>query len=421
MSTQLDASTSDEIHMQPSTSTTNEAQHLPNNSTPKDMPPPATKGRTSKKNQPKVIAPDPNANRPVDYPNRWRIEWGKQTAKCMFCGWSQKGTKWCVMCNTCNRRMCSPCWEGNRLNKYGEEIFEGRLQNEEGCWCRFPSKFDSKYMPAVEERSARVRKLIQEEAQARKSEEAYAKSKDGGKVAELVVKPARSMTETMVKARIRERADASSEDDADMAEIVAKRQKIELDSSEHHLASTDDNNTVVYSDSDKGHDGTPPGRKQSPTVDSVHQMSLEVPRENNQRIKHLHNKTTVIIGAGVIGLAIARELAAATSPHTKHTVIVVEKRRTYAEEASAHCAGLITRHSVPEEYERLLHLSLSSWRDLLDDETCAALHYNPDGVVHVREKSKEKEEDSATIEAPAWYNLRPEDTLERYGSDVGKM
>ncbi|GAB7330559.1 hypothetical protein MBLNU13_g02146t1 [Cladosporium sp. NU13] len=331
-------------------------------------------------------APDPNADRDDDYPNRWRIERGKQTAKCMFCSRSLAGTKWCVTCENCNKRMCSLCWEGKRFNKYGEEIFEGRVQNEEGCWCRFSIKFDPAWQGASDARAARMEKLIAAEMEA-----------------------------TRMQAAV-----VDSEDDTEIEQPVTKRVKVEsLEPKE--IASPGDNR---YEESAVRFNEPSRARQKSPTVDSVQQHTPELSPKSNMRIHHLRNKTTVIIGAGVVGLAIARELAAATKTnHTNHEVIVVERRKSYSQGASQHCFGIIAEHGVLEGYEHLLALSLESWRALLDDEDnnyCKELQHQADGILHVERPSAQKE-NATTARAPAWYEARPQDVLNTYDSDIGKI
>ena len=350
------------------------------------MPPPATKGRTPRKLQMSDAAPDPNIDRADDYPNLWRIQRGKQTAKCMICSHSLAGTKWCVTCNNCNKRICSPCWEGKRINKYGEAIFEGSAQNDEGCWCRFPSKFDPAWQAASDARTARMQKLIAAEMQAKR-----------------VNMPA-----------------ADSGDDTEIEQPVAKRLKIESVEPEDSPLPSDyryEESSVRFDDPSREH-------KQSPAIDSVQEYTPEVAPKHHRRIRHLHNKTTVIIGAGVIGLAIARELAATTqSARTNHEIIVVEKRKGYAQEASQHCFGIIADHGVPKGYEGLLDLSLHCWNGLLDAKDQMyreQLQYQADGIVHV-ELPSGQEENATMAGAPGWYGARPEDVLSTYDTDVGKM
>jgi hypothetical protein len=341
------------------------------------MPPPASKGRAGK-NQVADIAPDPNANRADDYPNEWKIEHNKQTAKCMICGNSQAGTKWCVTCCNCSKRMCSPCWKGERFNNYGEAIFEGKAQNEEGCWCRFPSKTDPSYQPTFEARNQRTKAAIAAE-----------KARDGGPKYEM---PA------------------------------AKRQKLEhpdVDEAEQLARGRHSNYPQVLQSLD---DWEP--RRRSPAEDSVQQDgSTALPREtrSNLKEKHVNHKRTIVVGAGVVGLWIARELAARThNTGTQHEILVVEKKAWYGEEASGHCAGLITKHGVPEVYGPLLELSLKCWAEqLADKDFREKIDYFPNGIVHVKAKAEGRADHTAN--PPSWFNVQPEDVFKTYGSDVGKM
>jgi hypothetical protein len=323
------------------------------------MPPP-------KKRPAEDIAPDPNANRTDDYPNTWRIERGKQTAKCNFCSHRLAGTKWCVLCDKCNKRMCSPCWEGTRFNRYDEAIFEGRVQNEEGCWCRFRTKFDPKWQAESDARAARMEKLIAAESDAKAA----------------VVRDS-------------EAAMVGSEEETEIEEPATKRQKIDPSPS-HALSPV------------RGYQPAPP-------------FTPEASPLRRHRIKHLDGKATIIIGAGVIGLAIARELAAEIDrTETDHAIIIVDKKKSYAGETSHNCAGIIAKHGVPFGYKQLLDLSLESWHSLLNSRNGIRkeLGYVPRGVVHVKAKSTEQEESN---EPPTWYNPRPQDALKAYNSDIGKM
>jgi hypothetical protein len=231
------------------------------------------------------------------------------------------------------------------------------------------------------------------------------------------------LMEGELQARREKMAAVGSEDDTDIEQPAPKRLKLESVESEVVAPPSDytyEESAVRFKD---------PFRKRttSPAVDSVQQHSFDSPEVSPKydlRIQHLHNKTTVIIGAGVVGLAIARELAAATkSTHTKHEIIVVEKRESYAEETSQHCFGIIAEHGVPEGYEDLLALSLQSWNVLLDaadNKYRAQLRHQADGVIHVERLTRD-EENAAVARAPGWYEPRSQEVLNTYHSDIGKM
>jgi hypothetical protein len=349
-------------------------------STTRDMPLPTSKGRAVR-NRVVDIAPDPNANRAADYPNEWKIEHNKQTAKCMVCGNSQAGTKWCVSCTNCSKRMCSPCWKGERYNNYGEAIFEGKAQNDEGCWCRFPNKTDPSYQPAFEARNQRTKAAI--------AAEKAVQAQDGGPKYEM---PA------------------------------AKRQKLDLLDVEEAEQPTrgrrSDYPQVLQSPDDWN------ARRRSSAEDSVQQDgTTALPRETRSNLKerHVHHKRTIVVGAGVVGLSIARELAARTyNTATNHQILVVEKRAWYGQEASGHCAGLITKHGVPEVYGPLLELSLKCWAEQLANKSFRDnIQYVPNSILHVKSKAEGRSDHTAN--PPAWYNVQPEDVFKSYGGDMGKM
>ena len=119
--------------------------------------------------------------------------------------------------------------------------------------------------------------------------------------------------------------------------------------------------------------------------------------------------------------SIARELAARTyETGTNHQILVVEKRSWYGEEASGNCAGLITKHGVPEVYGPLLELSLKCWAEQLADKDFRDnIQYVPNSIVHVKSKAEGRSDHTAN--PPSWYNTQPEDVFKSYGSDVGKM
>lgn len=170
--------------------------------------------------------------------------------------------------------------------------------------------------------------------------------------------------------------------------------------------------------------GTPIHRD-PPAVDSAQQYTPESSPTRRQKIAHLDRKTTVIIGAGIVGLTIAVELATvARDTGTNHEIIVVEKRGGYAEEASHQCAGLIYRKGVPAGYEDLLKLSLRSWTKFLR-EGHHLLHreirYKPGAVVHVESDLTARRDNGTAVEPPSWYDAEFQDAFTSHDTDIGKM
>lgn len=337
---------------------------------------------TGRKGKSQITAPDPNAGRADDYPNEWRIEFNKQTAKCMICARPLAGTKWCVVCVKCNKRICVLCWNGERFNKYEEKIFEGEVQNQEGCWCRFPANYDPNWQAASDARTERMQKLIAEE----------------------------------------QRKEALEREQ----EPVAKKPRLQYDDREESPTSRlvrPQDATRQNESGSKPRAGLQANPSGKDTLSTTQNLQAEQSRKDSQipAVKQLQNKTTVVVGAGVIGLSIARELAChAYYSGTEHEIIVVESRDGYAELASHDCAGLITKHGVPKAFKPLLDASLNAWEQLLaEDEIREKVQFQPHGAVHVKQKSESKSPQIAA--PPSWVSDRPEDIYIAYERDVGKM
>lgn len=84
---------------------------------------------------------------------------------------------------------------------------------------------------------------------------------------------------------------------------------------------------------------------------------------------HLAHTTTIVIGAGLVGLFIARELAMRVKQEKAtldHQVVIVEARPGHTQCGSYQCAGLINSSNMPSAKFGTLHdLSQSCWKDLL--------------------------------------------------------
>lgn len=137
-------------------------------------------------------------------------------------------------------------------------------------------------------------------------------------------------------------------------------------------------------------------------------------------ILHLQDKTTVIAGAGVVGLSIARALAVdARHSGTRHSVVVVEANETYAGHASGACAGWINKHGMAAKLLPLYDLSLEAWTDILTaDGVAEHIHHQPNNITHVKSRGYTHQ----PRDVPSWYSgIRPQDTFKNIGSEIGKM
>lgn len=96
-------------------------------------------------------------------------------------------------------------------------------------------------------------------------------------------------------------------------------------------------------------------------------VEVEISAQNTERVR-LAEHQTVIVGAGVVGLFIARELALeARSSNRKSHITVVEIRPSYCELASGHCNGFLTTSGVPNQWAALIKPALESWQTILSD------------------------------------------------------
>lgn len=79
----------------------------------------------------------------------------------------------------------------------------------------------------------------------------------------------------------------------------------------------------------------------------------------------LNERTTVIVGAGAIGLSIARQLATvAKAQKCNHTIIVIDMMEHEFSQFSGHNSGILSSRNTPEELEELGRISKDEWFSL---------------------------------------------------------
>ncbi|KAI7282801.1 hypothetical protein KC345_g3281 [Hortaea werneckii] len=133
---------------------------------------------------------------------------------------------------------------------------------------------------------------------------------------------------------------------------------------------------------------------------------------------HLRGGSTIIVGAGIVGLNIARELAMQTEQAgIRHAITVVDIQEDVCCLASANCAGLLSIHGRPNPLQSLCDLSLEAWGDLADvpgfqESTKLRL----DSVYTVA-RSDGKNRDAK----PSWYTGHELDSFEQDSTSIGKL
>ncbi|KAI7222909.1 hypothetical protein KC333_g756 [Hortaea werneckii] len=133
---------------------------------------------------------------------------------------------------------------------------------------------------------------------------------------------------------------------------------------------------------------------------------------------HLRGGSTIIVGAGIVGLNIARELAIQTKQAgIRHAITVVDIREDACCLASGDCAGLLSIHARPNPLQGLCDLSLEAWGDLADtpgfhESTSLRLD-----SVYMVARLNGKNRDAK----PSWYTGHDLDSFEQDGTSMGKL
>ena len=126
---------------------------------------------------------------------------------------------------------------------------------------------------------------------------------------------------------------------------------------------------------------------------------------------HFEGSQTVIVGAGIIGLALAAELAKKAWYSGKdHRVTIIDIRRKHCELASNHSAGLITRVGLEEtdSWEPLMRRSFETWREMLNSEALKQeLAYNGEGNLVVTPANTRTGLDLL----PQWFPVDPNERV----------
>ncbi|KAK3705706.1 hypothetical protein LTR37_013149 [Vermiconidia calcicola] len=134
-------------------------------------------------------------------------------------------------------------------------------------------------------------------------------------------------------------------------------------------------------------------------------------RPGAKRAAHLAGESTVIIGAGFVGLFTARELAlAARGANIEHRIVVVDIRSAHCELSSAQCNGILTTKGLPGSCPSVANAARQCWKEIVSSpEVRQPLDFKTGAAFNVTDATV----DSATSgdRAPSWlqrsneYNL----------------
>nr|OQO19828.1 hypothetical protein B0A51_13518 [Rachicladosporium sp. CCFEE 5018] len=130
-----------------------------------------------------------------------------------------------------------------------------------------------------------------------------------------------------------------------------------------------ENNSATASGLGREHPTTPTGV--DPSQPSPVSSDADQPLDDGteEAIHPLTGKTTIIVGAGIVGMSIALELALRVKQAgVNHRIIIVEARESYAQLASGSCAGIIHASKMPKRFKSLSKLSQQYWSGLIESD-----------------------------------------------------
>ncbi|OQO03788.1 hypothetical protein B0A48_10428 [Cryoendolithus antarcticus] len=119
-----------------------------------------------------------------------------------------------------------------------------------------------------------------------------------------------------------------------------------------------------------GEDLDPSNHSNSSQPSPVSSDEVQPLDDGTEEASHpLTEKTTIIVGAGIVGMSIALELALRVKQAgVVHRIIIVEARESYAQLASGSCAGIIQSSKMPKRFKSVSKLSQQYWNGLIESD-----------------------------------------------------
>lgn len=338
------------------------------------------------------------------------------TCVCELCGDKVNKGKWSYKCTTCLRHICSQCLGKNEKAAAKSAWHHEAATNQltEGCWCH---RWRSNMNPAFARTKPRSAPRPEEEERAKdakgKARATHsAKAMEKRTVAKKTVDEEQSSHGSSIE-KVGEANDSSySYDDPTASGSSGPHASLKRKRS----ANTDAADIVgLPGNVEKNR------KKLKRDRDSDLLESNSLQREKAQsRPHHLQDGHTIIVGAGMVGLFVARELARAkTEANIRHEIIVIEVRSKPCELASGHCNGILTTVGMPEDWDAIAQLAKHSWFDLLESPVVrSAVDFSSSTLLRAIVSDEEGEGQG---EHPSWFTRASRVNLEKDISDIGRM
>ncbi|TKA73598.1 hypothetical protein B0A55_05720 [Friedmanniomyces simplex] len=383
------------------------------------QPPNGPPGGNDSSNEPNDTADPPVW--PLQKVQNGHNDWTKnskiKTAKCDVCSERIKIYSW--QCDQCHKRICSECAEatGTSLPRY--KFIAGDYLGKK-CGCAYPmSGGQPPYLnremkargllgppPLRLEEDARNKKIRNDviERKQRKAEAAgemgtASGSKTGpASGGETQKRKNRDEVPTSGSSAGKKKSIGAHEANVDANPTIASNKPARsVKSAIKYQESSDSDGELEKHTPSKIPRTTP----KTTSTDIPTRMEGHTTPTAPLRYPHLDEGETVIVGAGITGLCIARELAAkAKATKTRHTITVVELRSNYCELAASGCAGILTTKGLDPLLDDLANLATDAWQSIAQrTEMRRATDLVNRDVYRVRRFNGEGQEHK-----PSWFN-----------------
>lgn len=323
--------------------------------------------------------------------NGWTKDEKTKTCKCEACG--NRVRFWSYKCERCGRHICSECLDRrSEKSVWGPVVAHDHVTDR--CWCHYRSNMNPKFAnwkppPPVrteEEQKAReskglvtIKRTAKSNAQSKPKadtpeelDEAYPPGHAGDVAPENPDKDYEgpqpnsdvNNRDKADRAGIKRKVYSELESDDEIA-VYSKRTKtkssVKESQSKHSRRTV--HSTRAESVSKKA---TVLGKERLAQTATL--QSYDPPHKSigTSSVAHVDGTNTVIVGAGFVGLFVARELAMeAQKASIKHDITVIDIRDQECELASGKCAGFLTTSGMPDKWFSIANIARTSWQEVV--------------------------------------------------------
>ena len=309
-----------------------------------------------------------NTNAPI--PNGWTKDEKTKTCKCEPCG--DRVRFWSYKCTECGRHVCSECLDSSsEKSNWAKSVAEDHINNS--CWHAYHGNmkpgFEVRKPPphvrTVEERKAR-------EAKGLSSFKKVPKPRLPSKQTPSVTKNesntgSRSSTSAPTPSIFDRDYEGPPTSEPTIAAVKVKRTGIKrksyLEENSSSEISSDEEEFGLEKKKMKSNPigqrvGSLGNKKTGNQPTTTHRAARVVQFSNCPQdvhvapaFSHIDGASTVIVGAGIVGLFAARELGLEVQKaNIKHNITVIDIKETYCTLASGHCAGFLTTTGAAEQW-----------------------------------------------------------------------